>query len=158
LKSNLISKSETAKLVKTISEKLGVVLPKNKNLKVHQITDDAQLITGTGVKILKINGEYLPFLSETEMLKKIPSVTVDAGATKPMCKGANVMRPGIKSFSEFENGSMVGVIEESRRVFLAVGKAAVSSAELESMERGEVLKNIHHISDRFWEIGRTVRD
>ena len=41
--------------------------------------------------------DYLPFLSETETLEKFPSVTVDMGAVKFMCKGANLMRPGIKS-------------------------------------------------------------
>ena len=36
-----------------------------KNVKVHQILDDAQIITGKGIKILKIEDYYLPFLSET---------------------------------------------------------------------------------------------
>ena len=80
MKSNLISKSETSTLIKTVSEKWEIEFPKNKNLRVHQITDDAQLITGKGVKILKINEDYLPFLSETEMLEKFPNVTVDMGA------------------------------------------------------------------------------
>ncbi|WP_299292216.1 PUA domain-containing protein [Nitrosopumilus sp.] len=158
MKSNLISKSETSTLIKTVSEKWEIEFPKNKNLKVHQITDDAQLITGKGVKILKINDDYLPFLSETEMLEKFPNVMVDMGAVKFMCKGANVMRPGIKSFSEFEKDKLVCIIEESRHKFLAVGKAMVSSSELETMDKGEVLKNLHYISDKFWEIGKTIYD
>ena len=158
MKSNLISKSETSTLIKTVSEKWGIEFPKNKNLKVHEITDDAQLITGKGVKILKINDDYLPFLSETEMLEKFPNVMVDMGAVKFMCKGANVMRPGIKSFSEFEKDRLVCIIEESQHKFLAVGKAMVSSSELETMDKGEVLKNLHYISDKFWEIGKTIYD
>lgn len=158
MKSNLISKSETSTLIKTVSEKWEIEFPKNKNLKVHQITDDAQLITGKGIKILKINDDYLPFLSETKMLEKFPNVMIDMGAVKFMCKGANVMRPGIKSFSEFEKDKLVCIVEESQHKFLAVGKSMVSSSELETMDKGEVLKNLHYISDKFWEIGKTIYD
>jgi len=156
LKSNLISKSETATLLKTVTEKWGMEFPKIKNLKVHEITDDAQIIMGQGIKILKINDEYLPFLSETQMLEKFPHVTVDMGAVKFMCKGANVMRPGIKTHDEFEKEKIVCIVEESQHKFLAVGKSLVSSAELEKMEKGEVIKNMHYISDKFWEIGKTI--
>ncbi len=156
MKSNLISKSETAALLKTVSEKWNMEFPKIKNLKVHQILDDAQIITGNGIKILKVNEDYLPFLSETKMLERFPSVMVDMGAVKFMCKGANVMRPGIKKFTEFEKDQLVCIIEESQHKFLAVGKAMVSSSELEEMEKGEVIKNIHYISDKFWETGKTI--
>ena len=158
MKSNLISKSETATLLKTVSEKWNMEFPKIKNLKVHQILEDAQIITGEGIKILKIKEDYLPFLSETKMLEKFPSVMVDMGAVKFMCKGANVMRPGIKKFTEFEKEQLVCIVEESQHKFLAVGKAMVSSSELENMEKGEVIKNIHYISDKFWEIGKTIYD
>ncbi len=158
MKSNLISKSETSTLLKTVSEKWGIEFPKIKNLKVHQITDDAQMITGNGIKILKVNNDYLPFLSDTEILEKFPNVMVDMGAVKFMCKGANVMRPGIKKFSEFQKDKLVCVIEESQHKFLAVGKAMVSSSELEKMDKGEVIKNMHYISDKFWEIGKTIYD
>ncbi|BDQ31161.1 MAG: RNA-binding protein [Nitrosopumilus sp.] len=158
MKSNLISKSETSTLLKTVSEKWGIEFPKIKNLKVHQILDDAQIITGEGIKILKINEDYLPFLSETKMLEKFPNVTVDMGAIKFMCKGANVMRPGIKKYTEFEKDQLVCIVEESQHKFLAVGKALVASSELEIMKKGEVIKNIHYISDKFWETGKIIYD
>ena len=158
MKSNLISKSETTSLLKTVSERWEMEFPKIKNLKVHQITNDAQIITGQGIKILKIDDDYLPFLSETETLEKFPNVTVDMGAVKFMCKGANLMRPGIKKFTEFEKDKLVCIIEESQHKFLAVGKAMVSSSELEEMEKGEVIKNMHYISDNFWETGKTIYD
>jgi len=132
--------------------------PKIKNLKVHEISDDAQIITGKGIKILKVEDDYLPFLSEIETLKRFPNVTVDMGAVKFMCKGANLMRPGIKNFSEFEKDKLVCIVEESQQKFLAVGKSVVSSEELEKMDKGEVLKNLHYISDKFWETGKTIYD
>ena len=156
MKSNLISKSETASLLKKVSEAWDMEFPKMKNVKVHQILSDAQIITGDGLIILKINEDYLPFLSETEILKKFPSVEVDMGAVKFMCKGANLMRPGIKKFTEFEEGKLVCIVEETHHKFLAIGKSMVSSSELENMEKGEIIQNLHYISDRFWETGKTI--
>ena len=158
MKSNLISKSETTALLKTVSERWGIEFPKIKNVKVHQILDDAQIITGDGIKILKVDDDYLPFLTEIEMLKRFPAVTVDMGAVKFMCKGANLMRPGIKEFTEFKKNNLVCIVEESQHKFLAVGKAMIDSSELESMEKGEIIENIHYISDRFWETGKTIYD
>ncbi len=154
----MISISETSALLKTVSDRWKIECPKIKNLKVHQISNEAQIITGKGVKILKINDDYLPFLSETEILEKFPNVVVDMGAVKFMCKGANLMRPGIKKFTEFEKDNLVCIIEESQHKFLAVGKAMVSSSELENMQKGEVIKNMHYISDKFWETGKTIYD
>ena len=156
MKSNLISKSETAKLLEKISKRWNITFPKIKNLRVHQISEQVQIITGNEMKILNIDDEYMPFLSETELLKKFPYVMVDMGAVKFMCNGANVMRPGIKKHSDFEKDNTVCIIEESQNKFLAVGKALVSSQDIENMEKGEIIKNIHYISDKYWEIGKTI--
>lgn len=158
MKSNLISKSETSVLLKNVTEQWGIELPKIKNLKVHQIENNAQIITGKGIKILRIDDDYLPFLSETTMLEKFPNVMVDMGAVKFMCKGANVMRPGIKKNTEFEKDKLVCIVEESQHKFLAVGKSMVSSEELENMDKGEIIKNMHYISDKFWETGKIIYD
>ena len=158
MKSNLISKSETSALLKKISEEWNMEFPKMKNVRVHHILDDAQIITGNKLKILKIGEDYLPFLSETEILEKFPNVEVDMGAVKFMCKGANLMRPGIKKFTEFEKDKLVCIVEETHHKFLAVGKSVVSSSELENMEKGEVIQNLHYISDKFWETGKTIYD
>ena len=156
MKTNLISKSETTQLLKIVAEKWKIEIPKVKNLKVYEIDDETNLITGKEIKILKIKDEYLPFLSEILTLKKFPFVQVDMGAVKFMCKGANLMRPGIKKFSEFSKNDIVCIVEESQNKFLAVGKSEVDSSELETMDKGEVLKNLHYISDKTWEISKTL--
>ena len=63
-------------MLKQITTRWKLELPKTKNLKVHQIVDDAQLIIGDGFKALKVEEEYIPFLSETEILEKFPNVMV----------------------------------------------------------------------------------
>ena len=139
-----------------MSEKWKITIPKIKNLKVYEIDNETQLITGNDIKILKIKDEYLPFLSEVQMLEKFPYIQVDMGAVKFMCKGANLMRPGIKKFSTFSKNDIVCIVEESQNKFLAVGKSEVDSSELENMNKGEVLKNLHYISDKAWEISKTL--
>ena len=139
-----------------MSEKWKITIPKIKNLKVYEIDNETQLITGNDIKILKIKDEHLPFLSEIQILEKFPYIQVDMGAVKFMCKGANLMRPGIKKFSTFSKNDIVCIVEESQNKFLAVGKSEVDSSELENMNKGEVLKNLHYISDKAWEISKTL--
>jgi len=79
------------------------------------------------------------------------------GAIKFVCKGANIMRPGITKFSDFEKGEIVCVIEESQRKFLAVGKAEMPSKQLDETKKGEVIKNMHYISDIFWESEKEIK-
>ena len=156
MKSNLISKSETDDLLKQVSAQWKIEIPMAKNLKMYRIMDNVQIFTANDIMILKIGETYLPFLSQISLLEKFPHVLVDMGAVKFMCNGANVMRPGIRNHSEFDRKQVVCVIEESQHKFLAVGKSLVPSSELETMEKGEVIKNMHYISDKYWEIGKTI--
>ena len=156
MKTNLISKSETNVILELVSKHWKKKIHKVKNLKVHFIDNSSQLMIGDGITILKIDDNYLPFLNQTEILEKFASVTVDMGAVKFMCNGANVMRPGIKKYSNFSAGDIICVIEESKQKFLAVGTTLIDSSEMEKISKGEVIKNLHYISDSYWEIAKTI--
>ena len=158
MKSNLISKSETSKILEQIKSQWKIELPKQKNIKTHDVNEKGIIITGDGITAIKIGEDILPFLDDTPILEKFPYVTVDMGAVKFVCKGANVMRPGITRFSDFESGEIVCVIEESQNKFLAVGKAEMSSKEAEDANNGGVIKNMHYISDDFWESKKEIKD
>jgi len=131
-------------------------MPKIKNLMSHYVDAESQILIGDSLKILKINDEYIPFLSEIKLLERFPNVVVDMGAVKFMCNGANVMRPGIKNYSDFSKDDIICVVEESQHKFLAVGKALVNSSEMKEMPKGEVIKNLHYISDKYWEISKIL--
>ena len=135
-----------------------IELPKQKNIKTHDVTENGVIITGNEITAIKIGENILPFLDDIQILEKFPYVTVDMGAVKFVCKGANVMRPGIIKFSDFESGEIVCVIEESQNKFLAVGKAEMSSKEAQDASKGEVIKNMHYISDDFWESKKEIKD
>ena len=157
MKSNLISKSETSKILEQINSQWKIELPKQKNIKTHEVDEKGVIITGDGITAVKIGDDILPFLDDIPILEKFPYVTVDMGAIKFVCKGANVMRPGITKFSDFESGEIVCVIEESQKKFLAVGKAKMSSKELGETSKGEVIKNMHYVSDNFWESKKEIK-
>ena len=157
MKSNLISKSETSKILEQINSQWKIELPKQKNIKTHEVDEKGIIITGNGITAVKIGDDILPFLDDIPILEKFPYVTVDMGAIKFVCKGANVMRPGITKFSDFESGEIVCVIEESQKKFLAVGKAKMSSKELGETSKGEVIKNMHYVSDNFWESKKEIK-
>ena len=135
-----------------------IELPKQKNVKTHDVNERGVIITGDGITAIKIGEDILPFLDDTAILEKFPFVKVDIGAIKFVCKGANVMRPGITKFSDFESGEIVCIIEESQNKFLAVGKAEISSKEAKDARKGEVVKNMHYISDDFWETKKEIKD
>ena len=157
MKSNLISKSETAKIFDQLNTQWKMELPKQKNVRTHQIDEKRIIITGKDITAVKIDDYILPFLDEVSILEKFPYVIVDMGAIKFVCKGANVMRPGITKFSDFEKGDIVCVIEESQHKFLAVGKAEIPSSQLNETNKGEVIKNMHYISDIFWESKKEIK-
>ena len=157
MKSNLISKSETAKILEQINTQWKIELPKQKNVRTHEVDEKGVIITGNGITAVKIGDDILPFLDDIPILEKFPYVTVDMGAVKFVCKGANIMRPGITKFSDFESGEIVCIVEESQNKFLAVGKAEMSSKELEDIKNGEVIKNMHYISDIFWESKKEIK-
>ena len=72
MKSNLISKSETAQILKSINSQWRIELPKQKNLMFHHIDNKTAIIIGKELTALKIGEDVLPFLDEMSILKKFP--------------------------------------------------------------------------------------
>jgi predicted RNA-binding protein (TIGR00451 family) len=157
LKSNLLSKSKTIETIEKIHTQWNIDIPKTKALMIHEIDDNTSLITGDDFSAIKIDEIYIPFLAETILLERFPKVIVDVGAIKFVCNGANVMRPGIKNFTKFNNGQIVCVADETHNKFLAVGRSLISSDELSNITKGEVVKNLHYISDRLWEAAKEIK-
>jgi PUA domain protein len=140
-----------------MTKQWNIELPKAKTLVVHELDDETSLITGDSITAIRVGEIYLPFLSEAGLLEKFPKAVVDVGAIKFVCNGANVMRPGIKKFTEFKKDGIICVVEETHNKFLAVGKALVSSDEMSTIVKGEVVKNLHYISDKYWEAAKLIK-
>ena len=157
MKSHNLSKSDISDVTDKIAQQWHIEIPKTKILVMHEIEENASIITGDNLAAIRIGENYIPFLSETGLLDKFPKVVVDAGAIKFVCNGANVMRPGIKSFTKFQKDDLVCVVEETHNKYLSVGKAMVSSDEMSLISKGEVVKNLHYISDKYWESSKLIK-
>jgi len=72
LKSNLISKSETAKIFEALNTQWKIDVTKQKNVRTHQIDEKGAIITGNGVTAVKIGEDILPFLGDVPILEKFP--------------------------------------------------------------------------------------
>ena len=157
MKSHNISKSDISEVIDKMTKQWHIELPKAKTLVLHELDDNSSMITGDSITAIRIGETYLPFLSEATLLEKFPKAVVDAGAIKFVCNGANVMRPGIKKFTEFQKDDIICVVEEAHNKFLAIGKALVSSTEMATISKGEVVKNLHYISDKYWEAAKLIK-
>ena len=62
MKSNLISKSETAKIFDQLNTQWKMELPKQKNVRTHQIDEKRIIITGKDITAVKIGDYILPLL------------------------------------------------------------------------------------------------
>ncbi|MDR3782745.1 MAG: RNA-binding protein [Candidatus Nitrosotalea sp.] len=157
MKSHNISKSDISEVIDKMTKQWRIELPKAKTLVLHELDDSTSMITGDNITAIRIGEIYLPFLSEIGLLEKFPKAVVDSGAIKFVCNGANVMRPGIKKFTEFQKDDIICVVEEVHNKFLAIGKALVSSEEMANISKGEVVKNLHYISDKYWEAAKLIK-
>lgn len=129
-----------------------VAIPaKLKTVQVIEIEENNSVLMGENFVAIKADQHILPLLAEEEVLKLFPSVSVDMGAVKFVCNGANVMRPGIVKMDEFKKGDIVVVKDSTHEKYLAVGLALTSSQEANTMSKGPVVQNKHYISDKFWE-------
>lgn len=79
----------------------------------------------------------------------IPWVKVDEGAEKKIIEGANVFRPGIIDFSDFEINDPICVLN-IKDFPIAIGYSVVSSKDLENMSKGIVVKVVHTLNDKIY--------
>ena len=157
MKSHPLSKSDSNEIITDIVSQWKMQIAKPKTLVLHEVDENTLLITSEDFTAIRIGKTYLPLLSETSLLEKFPRVVVDAGAVKFVCNGANVMRPGIRKYTEFKKDDLVCVVEETHNKFLAVGRALVPSEEMSSITKGEVIKNLHYVSDKYWESAKLLK-
>jgi PUA domain protein len=75
------------------------------------------------------------------------------GAVSHVCKGANVMAPGIRRFEgQFDKNDLVFIIDERHGKPLAIGEIAYDAEEAKTVKQGIVVKNVHYVGDRTWSL------
>lgn len=101
----------------------------------------------------------LPTLLFQEFTAQAPKVVVDMGAVPYVCKGADVMAPGIVRIEgNFAKGDLVLVIDEKHGKALAICESLYDSETARSAKQGAVVKNLHFVSDKIWNLAKTLAD
>ena len=156
-----LKSKESKRLLSEISEKLKFEFktffgPKPKIEIAEFDTGKILLIQGKPV-FFQTNNLLNPTLLFCEFLDTLPHVIVDMGAVPYVCKGANIMVPGIVRIAgDFDKDNLVLVIDEKHAKALALGRSLFSSFEIQNKKKGVVIKNLHFVSDKFWNISKKI--
>ena len=124
----------------------------------YNLVEEAETEDGTQIYLLdneillfKADGAIYPTL-RCKCVDLLPAVIVDMGAIPFVCKGADVMAPGIPEIkTPFEEGALVVVRDVKHGKALAIGKALKGSAAIMAEKKGKAIKNLHYVGDKIWE-------
>ena len=113
----------------------------------------SEVIFVDGVPVaFKREGQFVPVLTNTIALEKMPRVTVDMGAVPHVVGGADIMAPGIRKVEgSFGEKELVVIIDEKHGKFLSVGRSLLASEALAATKKGKVILNVHYVGDPVWE-------
>lgn len=97
------------------------------------------------------------YLTVRGLLKWPPQkafASVDEGAIKFLCNGADVMGPGIAEVdAAIKAGDVVWVRDFKHKKPLVTGKALVDGSAMAAKSPGKAIKNLHFVGDELWNVG-----
>ncbi len=113
----------------------------------------SEIIFVDGVPVaFKRDAQFVPVLTNTVALEKMPRITVDMGAVPHVVGGADIMAPGIRRVEgSFGEKQLVVIVDEKHGKFLSIGSSLLSSEALAATKKGKVIVNIHYVGDPVWE-------
>jgi PUA-domain protein len=128
---------------------------------VEVVESDVGLIYLIGGKpsFYKTGEKVLPTLLFTEFTAQAPKIVVDMGAVPYVCKGADVMAPGIVRIEgEFSKGDLVLVVDMKFGKALALGESLYDAEAAKQTKKGPVVKTLHYVSDKIWDYTKTLTE
>lgn len=154
---HFLKTKESKDLLNKASERLRLDLEQifqdKANVEAVQ-TEFAEILLINGKPTLVKTGENIyPTLISKELFERIPKVIVDMGAVPHVCKGANIMAPGIRHFEgQFKKNDIVFIIDEKHGKPVAIGEIEYDLEEAKNVKQGVVAKNISHVGDKTWNL------
>lgn len=169
---HFLSKKNARKIIKIIENEYPLLFQEyvigNRDVEIAKINiNDSEYIIYVVKRkplIIELNSKLIPLMTIVLELynkygfSKLASgfkyVLTDQGAMKPILRGADVMAPGIIDNNEFLRGDIVIVFANTgpSNVPIAVGEALKDSKDLDYSRRGKIIKNLHRIGDKIWNI------
>lgn len=125
---------------------------------VESEVGEVYLVGGKPV-LFKAGEKVLPTLLFAEFVAKAPRIVVDMGAVPYVCKGADVMAPGIvRVEGDFGKGDVVLVVDMKFGKALALGESLLDAETARQTKKGPVVKTLHYVSDKIWEHTKTITE
>jgi len=152
---HFLKEKEARKLFLDFSQRLKVdaerLFGSRPRVEVNE-TEIAEIFIVDGKPLLARSGEALfPTLTFYEIFPFLPRIVVDMGAVPYVCKGADVMAPGVVSIEEdFKENDLLLVVDERHSKALMIGIALFNSQTMKNVKHGKIVKNVHHVGDKLW--------
>lgn len=144
------------KLLLTISKNLQINIEKffESKIRIELLeTEIAEIFIFNGRPLIaRFDGCLFPTLYFKEVFGIIPKLVVDMGAVPFICKGADLMAPGVLSIKgQFNQNELLLIIDERHGKPLAIGLSIFDSEEMKKVNRGKIAKNLHFVGDKLWD-------
>jgi PUA domain protein len=151
------SKALLTKASEKLKTDLGLLFKDKVNIEVFE-TESAQIFLINAKPVLiKADENIYPTLRFNEYFKTAPKVVVDMGAVPYVCKGANIMAPGIKGFEgQFAENDIVVVVDEKHSRPIAVGEILYDAGKVKNVNKGTVVKNLYYVGDKTWNLLKEI--
>jgi len=153
---HFLKEKEARKLLLDLNQRVGVdaerLLGSKPSIEVNE-TEVAEIFIVNGKPLLAKSGSaFFPTLVFDEVFSFLPRIVVDMGAVPYVCKGADVMAPGVVDIEgRFKENDLLLIVDERHGKPLAIGVALFDSQAMKTQRHGKIVKNIHHVGDKLWD-------
>ncbi len=166
-----LSKKEKKKIIDELSR--SRILSINRNESIKKIVMERIIVNNGEIDLILINSfpsffkhndRYYPTLhyiakiisekSINYVKETFKYIAVDEGALKPLLRGADVMRPGIKEANNFKKDDIVIVFLIDKWIPIVVGRALIDYDS--NIRKGKAIENIHRIGDKIWDFSEKM--
>ncbi len=149
-----LSKSDVKELNTRLAAAFGreELLDKKDRIESYEDAECKLILVNGTPALFERAGTFVPHLRFLLLHPAVlPHVTVDMGAVRFVTSGADVMRPGITAIADgIKQDDLVAVVDQNHKKPLAVCEALVGSDQMRAMDKGKVLRNLHHVGDALW--------
>jgi PUA-domain protein len=158
-----VKSKEAKQILNEVSERLKVNLEHRFGSKVNIEVTEANIgkiyLVNGKPWFFKVGERLLPTLLFPEFVSQAPKIVVDMGAVPYVCNGADVMAPGIvRVEGEFGKGDLVLVVDEKHGKPLALGESVYDMESARNTKQGAVVKTLHFVSDKIWNLAKTLAE
>ena len=140
-----------SEVLETFGAEIEQFLDSKTRVEVNE-TETAEIFIFNGIPLLaRSEGLLFPTLTFEEFFPLMPRLVVDMGAIPYVCKGADVMAPGVVSINgQFKENDVLLITDVRHGKPLAVGVALLSSEAMKTVNRGKTVKTLHYVGDKLW--------